>query len=91
MAGGELARLCHVVISRLWTPGQAVRVATGGGVLTNSALVRRAFLAGLRRELDNVRLSFRPNRPALGALVLARAVASAAEVSANPLAGSRPR
>jgi N-acetylglucosamine kinase-like BadF-type ATPase len=91
MAGGELARLCHIVISRLWSPGQPVRVAIGGGVLTHSALVRQAFLAGLRREQDNVCLSFRPNQPALGALALARAVASAGAVDVNPLAGSRPR
>jgi len=76
-AGAHLARLCASVMRTLWPPEAAVRVAIGGGVFANSALVRQALLEQLRSQCPNACISFRIVDPAQGALALARRTALA--------------
>ncbi len=84
-AGHELARLCELVIKRLWSPRQQVRVALGGGVFAHAPLVRLAFFAALRKTTPNACLSFRITDPAAGALKLARKAAIRSENAESAL------
>jgi len=77
-AGAELASLAKIVIARLFNEGQAVPVATSGGVFRNAALVRRIFYNNLRLQYPNINLSENVVDPVEGALELARKGARAA-------------
>ena len=80
-AGNELAWLAGVVIGRLWTQDDAVRVAIGGGVFTYSPQVRRTFWKQLRAEHPRAAVSFKITQPVEGALWMARRIA--AEIDGN--------
>ncbi len=71
-AGTELAALAAMVMRRLWSPGQQVRVAIGGSVFHHACLVRQAFLSHLRGDYPEACVSFGMVDPAAGALSLAR-------------------
>jgi len=73
-AGVELAALAGIVIRRLWPGTGGVRVATSGGVLRNSGLVRQVFHNSLKAKRRGVTV-FQPEDEAVeGALWLARRV-----------------
>lgn len=80
-AGGELARLAEVVLRRLWTSDQQMRIAVGGGVFAHSALVRRVFYHTVRSSYPRAAVCFRVVDAAEGALLLARRSAVHAQVS----------
>jgi glucosamine kinase len=71
-AGSGLAELAETVIRRLFTSPQAVRVATHGGVLTSSALVRDVFVERLRTQRAAVSFVSGEIHPASAALQRAR-------------------
>jgi glucosamine kinase len=71
-AGAELASLGRIVIGRLFTQGQPVKVAMSGGVFRNAAAVRRIFYNSLRLKCPDVVVSNRVVDPVKGALELAR-------------------
>jgi len=71
-AGAELAKLCKIVIARLFREGEEVRVAMSGGVFRNATLVRRVFYNNLRLTYPNVVPSEDVVDPVKGALELAR-------------------
>jgi glucosamine kinase len=71
-AGSELARLTLAVLKRLWNPGDAVRVAVGGGVFVNSSQVRTAFYSALHSEWPKTAVTFKISEPVVGALWMAR-------------------
>lgn len=71
-AGAELAGIVSVVIRRLWKQGQQVRVAIGGGVFSNSSMVRHWFYSALRESCPGACASFQIVNAARGALDLAR-------------------
>lgn len=70
-AGRELAGIAGIVIGRLFHE-QAVSVATHGGVLASSALVRKCFAQELSARHRRVELLDREIDPARGALDRAR-------------------
>ena len=70
-AGRELAGIAGIVIERLFHE-QSVSVATHGGVLVSSALVRKCFAQELRARHPPVELLDREIDPARGALERAR-------------------
>jgi len=70
-AGGELAGMAGTVIERLFHE-QSVSVATHGGVLASSAVVRESFVLELRARHPQVELLDREVDPARGALERAR-------------------
>jgi len=70
-AGRELADIAGIVIERLFHE-QSVSVATHGGVLTSSTLVRESFARELRARHRRVELLGREIDPARGALERAR-------------------
>jgi glucosamine kinase len=70
-AGCELAGVAGIVIARLFHE-QSVSVATHGGVLASSALVRKCFAQELRARHRRVELLDREIDPARGALERAR-------------------
>lgn len=71
-AGAQLAQLTLAVLRRLWNPGDAVRVAVGGGVFVNSSQVRTAFYSALHAEWPKTAVSFKISEPVVGALWMAR-------------------
>lgn len=71
-AGTELAKLGEVVLRRLWTSEQTMRVAMGGGVFQHSPLLRRVFYHNLRSKYPRAAVCFRVVDAAEGALLLAR-------------------
>ena len=71
-AGSELAKLGEVVLRRLWTSGQQMRVAMGGGVFEHSPLLRRVFYHNIRAKYPRAAVCFRVVDAAEGALLLAR-------------------
>ena len=70
-AGRELAGIAGIVIERLFHD-QSVSVATHGGVLAGSALVRKCFAQELRAQHPRMDLLDREIDPARGALDRAR-------------------
>lgn len=70
-AGRELADIAGIVVERLFDE-QSVSVATHGGVLASSALVRNCFAQELRTQYPRVTLLDREIDPARGALGRAR-------------------
>ncbi len=73
-AGTELAQLTLAVLRRLWSPGDAVRVAVGGGVFANSSHVRTSFYSALHSEWSKTAVTFKISEPVVGALWMARKV-----------------
>ena len=72
-AGRELASLAGGVIRKLWPRDtQTVQVGVAGGVLQNSAHVRRSFTNALRMAQPNIKVNQRAVEPAAGALAIAR-------------------
>ncbi len=71
-AGVELATLAGVVVRRLWSRDDAIRVALGGGIFAHSSLVRLAFWKQLHTEWPRAALSFKKIQPVVGALWMAR-------------------
>lgn len=71
-AGRELAALASTVLSSLWDDHKPVRIALGGGVFANAALIRKTFYLALRESHPAVAVNFRPIEPVAGALWLAR-------------------
>lgn len=71
-AGRELAALASTVLSSLWDEHKPVRIALGGGVFANAALIRKTFYMALRESHPAVAVNFRPIEPVAGALWLAR-------------------
>jgi len=80
-AGEELASLATTVVRELWLKPDRVRVGLAGGVLENSAIVRRSFVTRVRADLETVgyeiAISFGSTEPVIGALSLARKMAPA--------------
>ncbi len=70
-AGRELVKMAQIVIQRLFQE-QAVVVATHGGVLASSALVRTCFAQEIKARHPRVQLLDREINPARGALGRAR-------------------
>lgn len=70
-AGRELAVMAGSVITRIWPPDQAVRIAMTGGVLQGSTLVRRSLQNSLQSQHANATVSYTQVRPVLGALEIA--------------------
>lgn len=75
-AGRELAGLADIVMRRLWSERQTVRVALGGGVFAHSGQVRKSFYLRLREEHPVAAVNFKPVEPVTGALWLARRAGS---------------
>ena len=71
-AGAELAELALIVLHRLWTTEQAVRVGVAGGVFANSEHVRRSFYNSLRAAWPALSVCFKVTDPVVGALWMAR-------------------
>ena len=71
-AATELVQLARIVADRLWQGRQAFRVATGGGVFQNSAVVRQVFSNSLRSLHPQAQIESKVVEPAQGALWLAR-------------------
>ena len=71
-AGRELANLAGVVIQRLFSSSEAVSVATHGGVLASSPVVKKSFQQEVRRLFANADCVEHDVDPALGALQRAR-------------------
>ncbi len=74
-AGAELAQLALIVLHRLWTTEQAVRVGVAGGVFANSEHVRRSFYNSLRAAWPALSVCFKVTDPVVGALWMARRMA----------------
>jgi N-acetylglucosamine kinase-like BadF-type ATPase len=77
-AGRELGRIASVVAMRLFGDG-ACSVATHGGVLSSSEIVRRRFRRELESQVPNAVLLERAIDPARGALERARRAFQRAE------------
>ena len=71
-AASELAMLAEVVLRRLWTSDQQIRVAMGGSVFQHAPQVRRAFYHTIRGSYPRAAVCFRVVDAAEGALLLAR-------------------
>lgn len=77
-AGVELANLTLIVLRKLWSTEEAVRIGVAGGVFANSTHVRRSFQHSLRVGWRKASICFQITDPVLGALSMARRIASAA-------------
>lgn len=71
-AGTELAELSDVLVKRLFVRDDEVAVATHGGVLANSATVKRAFERRLHQLAPRAKVISGEFDPAMGALDRAR-------------------
>jgi N-acetylglucosamine kinase-like BadF-type ATPase len=77
-AGEQLAALAVIVLRRLWTSNQRVRIGVTGGVFAHSRQVRLAFHRELRLQWPNAGVCFKIAEPVLGALQLARKMSTVA-------------
>ncbi len=71
-AANELAQLARIVIRRLWSSGESVRIALTGGVFSHSAQIRQMFSNAIRVERPGVEVNLDPVHPVMGALAMAR-------------------
>jgi N-acetylglucosamine kinase-like BadF-type ATPase len=71
-AGNELADLAQIVVDRIFPAGRTFPLATAGGVLRSSALLRQIFYNRLHSEQTAVGVSPVVVEPVRGALDLAR-------------------
>jgi N-acetylglucosamine kinase-like BadF-type ATPase len=75
-AGRDLAGLALAVIRRLFAPGKAVDVYPTGGVFGAGAALAHPFQAALEAGWPNARLCTPQHPPIMGALILARRLAT---------------
>jgi glucosamine kinase len=77
-AGAELVNLVFIVMRKLWTPGEQIRIGVAGGVFANSTHVRRSFYHSLQAAWPKSSICFQITDPVLGALSMARRSVAAA-------------
>jgi glucosamine kinase len=75
-AGRDLADLAVALLKRLGWLRRALPVVCAGGVFRASPRIRRSFAFHLHRRAPNVRILLHREPPVLGALALARKLAT---------------
>lgn len=76
-AGSDLATLAVALLKRMGCNGHGIRVTCAGGVFRASSRVRQSFARALRQAVPGVKISVLRREPVQGAVMLARALASA--------------
>lgn len=71
-AANELAQLARIVIRKLWSSREEVRIALTGGVFAHSGQIRQMFSNAVCAERPNIEVNLEPVHPVMGALAMAR-------------------
>ena len=71
-AANELAQLSRIVVRKLWSSGEKVRIAVTGGVFAHSPQIRQMFSNAIRAERPGIEVNLDPVHPVMGALAMAR-------------------